>query len=68
MTMFITNPDVDLVYISTPISTRFELLKNLFYSKRMLFLEKPSFLNYEQVFEISKILKINNVSILDGWS
>ena len=34
----ITNPDVDLVYISTPISTRFELLKKSILFKRMLFL------------------------------
>ena len=62
------NSLVDLVYISIPVTLRYEIAKKAIKNKKHIICEKPAFLNYDQAYEIVNIAIDSNLSIIDGWS
>ena len=62
------NKDVDLVYISTPITLREGLTKTAIKNNKHVICEKPAFLNFKTASSLAEMSKKYNVKILDGWS
>lgn len=64
----IYNPSVDLIYLSIPVTLRFDIAKKVIVNNKHLICEKPAFLNYVQAKEIVRLAKNKKKYVLDGWS
>ena len=62
------NKDVDLVYISTPITLREELAITAIKNNKHVICEKPAFSSFKTASRLAELGKKYNVKILDGWS
>ncbi|RDU37302.1 hypothetical protein DRW41_05470 [Neobacillus piezotolerans] len=56
------NEEVDLVIITTPPNTHFEIAKDCLFHKKNVILEKPAVLNMEELDVLFEVAKENNVS------
>ena len=64
----LTSKDVDVVYISTPITLREELTVTAIKNNKHIICEKPAFSSYKTASRLVEMSKKYNVKILDGWS
>ena len=62
------NKDVDMVYISTPITLREELTVTAIKNNKHVICEKPAFTIFKTASRLAAMSKKYNVRILDGWS
>jgi|TARA_Y100000310_G_scaffold144551_1_gene143798 predicted dehydrogenase len=62
------NADVDVVYISTPITLREELALSAIKNNKHVICEKPAFNSFETASKLVALCKKNNIRLLDGWS
>ena len=62
------NKDVDVVYISTPITLREELTVTAIKNNKHVICEKPAFTSFKTASRLADMSKKYNVRILDGWS
>jgi predicted dehydrogenase len=62
------NANVDVVYISTPITLREELTLSAIKNNKHVICEKPAFISFETASKLVALCKQNKVRILDGWS
>jgi predicted dehydrogenase len=63
----INDPDVDAVYISTPITLREELVSFAIKNNKHVISEKPAFLDYNTASKVVSLCKENKVRIMEGW-
>lgn len=63
----ITDPDIDAVYISTPITLREELVSFAIKNNKHVISEKPAFLAYNTASRVVALCKEYKVRIMEGW-
>jgi len=63
----ITDPDIDVVYISTPITLREELVSFAIKNNKHVISEKPAFLDYNTASRMVALCKEYKVRIMEGW-
>jgi len=62
------NKDVDVVYISTPITLREELTVSAIKNNKHVICEKPAFTSFKTASNLVDLSQEYSVRILDGWS
>ena len=63
----ITEPGIDAVYISTPITLREELVSFAIKNNKHVLSEKPAFLDYSTASKVVALCKKYKVRIMEGW-
>lgn len=65
----LTDPQVELVYVATPHSTHYELMKQCIAYRKPVLCEKPFATNYQQAAEIMELARQNGVFVCEAfWS
>lgn len=63
----LNNKEIDIVYISTPITLKDKLFKKAIKQKKHILSEKPAFMNLQQTNSILNLCKINRINFFEGW-
>ena len=63
----IADPDIDVIYISTPITLREELVLFAIKNNKHVISEKPAFLDYNTASRVVALCKEYKVRIMEGW-
>lgn len=64
----IAEPDIDVIYISTPITLREELVLFAIKNNKHVISEKPAFMHYETALKVVTSCKKERLRIVEGWA